>query len=124
MIYRTHDGGLNWQPTTPVNFWGIWDFITARKGWMWSPEPHDSGSTAPVKGTLYRTDNGGVSWKPAGTEKSLEQYLTHGENIVQLDFVDGEYGWAIARDGHNLTQLLHTTDCGETWSAMQTRMQP
>ena len=115
MIYHTRDGGLNWQPTTPVKFRGVWSFMTVRKGWIWSPEPHDSNSTAPVKGTLYRTKDGGISWKSVGTRRSLDQYLTHGEDIVQLDFVDEEYGWAIARDGHNLTQLLHTTDGGKTW---------
>jgi photosystem II stability/assembly factor-like uncharacterized protein len=73
---------------------------------------------------LYRTDDGGVSWKPAGTGKALEQFLTRGEDIVQLDFVDGAYGWAIARDRHNLTQLLHTTDGGETWSVIPTKVHP
>jgi len=123
LIYRTHDGGLNWQPTTPVKFCGVWSFITVKKGWIWSPEPHNTGSTAPVKGTLYRTEDGGVLWKPTGTEKGLEQYLTQGEDIVQLEFVDGEYGWAVARDGHNLTQLLKTTDGGRTWNATERKMQ-
>jgi photosystem II stability/assembly factor-like uncharacterized protein len=59
-----------------------------------------------------------------GTEKSLGQYLTHGEDIVQLDFVDNEYGWAIARDSHNLTQLLHTTDAGESWIALEAMAAP
>jgi photosystem II stability/assembly factor-like uncharacterized protein len=124
VIYRTQDGGRSWQPTTPVKFRGVWSFITARKGWIWSYEPHSTTSTAPVKGTLFRTENAGDSWKPAGTGKTLEQYLVHGEDIVQLDFVDGGYGWAIARDAHNLTQLLHTHDGGETWSAIQTKVQP
>ncbi len=124
IIYSTHDGSLSWQPNTPVKFSGIWTFFTATKGWMWSPEPHSTSSSVPVKGTLYRTGDGGVSWKPVGTGKTLEQYLTHGEDIVQLDFVDSEYGWAIARDRHNLTQLLRTTDGGETWGAAQTKIQP
>lgn len=77
VIYHTHDGGLNWQPTKPAEYSGIWDFITASKGWVWSSKPHNTGSTAPFKGTLYRTEDGGVSWKPAGTKKSLEEYLSH-----------------------------------------------
>ncbi len=122
VIYRTQDGGLTWQPTTPIRFSGVWNFITARNGWLWSAEPHGTTSTAPVKGILYRTHDGGGSWEPVGTGTTLEQYLTRGEDIVQLDFVDDQYGWAIARDGHNLTQLLLTTDGGETWSAVQTKI--
>ncbi len=122
VMYRAHDGGSRWQPTTPVKFSGITSFVTASKGWVWTPDPHNTGSTTPVEGTLYRTDDSGVSWRPAGTGKSLEQYLTHGEDVVQLDFVDGEYGWAIARGPHNLTKLLRTTDSGETWSVIQPRV--
>ena len=58
VIYSTHDGGLKWQPTTSLNSCGVWDFISVRKGWIWSPEAHNTDSTAPGKGTLYRTDDG------------------------------------------------------------------
>jgi len=84
---------------------------------------HDIGSTAPVKGILYRTEDGGTSWRPVKAEKSLQEYLTHGEDIVRLQFVDDEYGWAIARDRHNLTQLLQTTDGGRTWNATKSNVQ-
>jgi photosystem II stability/assembly factor-like uncharacterized protein len=123
VIYTTHDGGLTWQPTTPLKCMDVWDFITDRKGWIWSAESHGTGSTAPVKGTLYRTEDGGSSWRPVKAARSLEEYLTHGEDIVQLDFVDAEHGWAIARDGHNLTQLIGTTDGGKNWNAIERRIQ-
>jgi photosystem II stability/assembly factor-like uncharacterized protein len=123
VVYHTHDGGETWQPSTPVKFDGVWNFISSKKGWMWSPEPRSSTSIAPVKGILYRTDDGGETWKPLQAENGLEKYLTHGENIVQLDFVDEDCGWAIAQDEHNLTQLLQTTDSGQTWNAVQTKMQ-
>jgi photosystem II stability/assembly factor-like uncharacterized protein len=123
VIYVTYDGGLTWQPTLPLKFRCVWDFITPQSGWIWSPVPHNTGSTAPVKGTLYRTDDGGSSWRPVEAAKSLEEYLTHGEDIVQLEFVDDEYGWAIARDGRNLTQLLGTTDGGKNWNPIEARIQ-
>ena len=68
-------------------------------------------------------DDGGASGRPVNAEKSLEEYLTRGEDIVQLDFVDDEYGWAIARDRDHLTQLLKTTDGGRTWNATKRKMQ-
>ncbi|MGD0251477.1 MAG: hypothetical protein ABSC01_02140 [Verrucomicrobiota bacterium] len=123
VIYNTHDGGKTWQAATPVKFGGVWNFISAKIGWMWSPEPHNTTSTAPVKGILYRTDDGGGLWKPMQADNGLKKYLTHGEDIVQLDFVDEDCGWAIARDWRNVTQLLHTTDSGQTWNAVQTKMQ-
>jgi tetratricopeptide (TPR) repeat protein len=116
VFYQTHDAGKTWEPALPVKFDGISSFVSYETGWIWSGEPHDSNSKAPVQGMLYRTDDGGQTWKPIS--KSLEPFLTHGENIVQLDFVDDEYGWAVAQDWRNKTQLLKTTDGGETWAAL------
>ncbi|HUA65533.1 MAG TPA: hypothetical protein VME24_06780 [Alphaproteobacteria bacterium] len=116
IIYDTHDSGHTWQPTTPVKFDGVSSFSSPQTGWIWSGEPHDSNSQAPVKGILYRTDDGGQTWNPISN--GLESFLTHGENIVQLDFVDHEYGWAVTQDWRNKTQLLKTTDGGETWNAL------
>jgi photosystem II stability/assembly factor-like uncharacterized protein len=117
VFYDTHDSGQTWQPTTPVRFTGVSSFISSETGWLWSPEPYDTNSTAPVKGILYRTDDGGQTWEQISMKKSLEDYLIHGERLVQLDFVDDEYGWAVAQDWHNKTQILKTTDGGETWTA-------
>ncbi len=123
VIYTTRDGGSHWGTTTPVKFLGVCAFITAGKGWMWSAEPRSTGATAPVKGTLYRTEDGGNSWVPLEAKKGLEEYLTHGESIVQLDFVDDRDGWAIARDACNLTQLLLSTDGGQTWNVVPLKVQ-
>lgn len=118
IFYQTHDGGMTWQPTIPVKYLGVYSFISDQKGWMWSPEPQDSNSRAPGKGTLFRTDDGGNTWKSVGTKKILEDYLSHGERLIQLDFVDNAYGWAIAQDWRNQTELLKTTDGGETWNSI------
>ena len=117
IFYQTHDGGTTWQPTTPVKFHGVYSFVSAKTGWIWSPEPQGSNSTASGKGTLYRTDDGGNTWEPVTMGKILENYLTHGERLVQLDFVDNAYGWAVVQDWRNHTQLLNTTNGGETWNS-------
>jgi photosystem II stability/assembly factor-like uncharacterized protein len=115
VFYGTHDSGQTWQPTTPIKLDGVSSFISSETGWIWSPESHNSNSRAPVKGLLYRTDDGGHTWKPISA--SLENFLTHGESLIQLDFVD-DCGWAIAQDWRNKTQLLKTTDGGETWNVL------
>jgi hypothetical protein len=37
--------------------------------------------------------------------------------------VDGEYGWAMARDRHHFTQLLQAAGGGETWSAARSQIE-
>jgi photosystem II stability/assembly factor-like uncharacterized protein len=34
VIYNTHDGGKTWQAATPVKFGGVWNFISAKMGWL------------------------------------------------------------------------------------------
>lgn len=122
VVYATRDGGRHWRPTTPVREGAVSEFISARQGWAWSPEPHDSDYAGPVKGVLYRTENGGLSWRPVRAQNGLDKFLTHGEEVTQLDFVDSEYGWALVRVGEQRgapSSLLKTTDGGETWHALR-----
>ena len=118
VFYQTRNAGKTWQPTAPVKYVGAYSFISRKTGWIWSSEPQNTDSTAAVKGILYRTDDGGQKWKPISMKKSLENYLTRGQRIIQLDFVDDTDGWAVAQDWHNKTQLLKTTDGGETWDEL------
>ena len=126
-IYTTHDGGLTWQPTKPLECdWGVWNFITVKKGWVWSFGIHYSNSGEPVggfEGTLYRTDDGGSTWIPVKPGKGLPRYLTNGESVRQLHFVDDkhgrvlvEHGWVLGESrGRDHQQFLETSDGGEKW---------
>jgi photosystem II stability/assembly factor-like uncharacterized protein len=55
-------------------------------------------------GTIYRSADGGESWLPQVSKTT--------ENLYDVDFVDGQRGWAVGRSG----TILHTDDGGDTWT--------
>ena len=116
IIYASHDGGRSWQATPPVRNGGASDFFSATEGWMWAAEPHNTGSAAPVKGTLYHTRDGAQTWEALPGTPGLDAFLQHGGDVLQLDLVSAEAGWAIVRtaDGQ-ATQLVATQDGGRGW---------
>lgn len=125
--YITRDGGKSWQSAKPLQPWGVMDFISANDGWIWTSEPRDSGSTAPVKGMLYSTNDGGQRWKTIIPDQTLQEFLEKGQDIQQLDFVTDKIGWALLKGPQVLlkspdhpnpppTTLLKTSDGGRTWT--------
>jgi photosystem II stability/assembly factor-like uncharacterized protein len=125
VIQVTQDGGLTWRPTTPVKDGEAWCFITDQQGWMWSEEPHYLSATTPVNGTLYHTEDGGNTWRPVPTTTGLATGLNQRENVIQLDFVDLDCGWALIQEWNGLaTKLLQTTDGGRTWRKLPMKVQP
>jgi len=123
IIYASHDGGRSWQATTPVRNGGASDFFSASEGWIWAVEPHNTGSAAPVQGTLYHTRDGGQTWDALPGTPGLDAFLQHGGDVLQLDFVSAQAGWAIVRaaDGRT-TQLVATQDGGRHWGLVDAQM--
>jgi len=109
VIYRTSDGGVTWRPTTPVKNGGVSCFLSALEGWLWSQ--------APVHGVLQHTVDGGNTWTPVTEVGGLASGLTQRDRILQLDFVDAQYGWALIQQwsADYPARLLQTTDGGMTW---------
>jgi hypothetical protein len=125
VIYTTDDGGVNWRPTTPVKDGGAWNFITDQQGWMWSEAPRNLSATTRVTGGLNHTEDGGLTWQRVLTDDGLAARLKQREDVVQLDFVDSDCGWALVREGNGrATRLLQTTDGGRTWRERPMKTQP
>jgi photosystem II stability/assembly factor-like uncharacterized protein len=129
LIYTTHDGGDTWQSTVSVReSENVVDFINARSGWTWIYDPdykNNHEDLQPVKGTLYKTDDSGQTWLPIKGDAALAACLAHGQDVVQLDFVDGNFGWACLQDGDcKVRSLLQTTNGGKTWSDLHARIEP
>jgi len=99
-IYVTHDGGRTWQSTALLSAaLRILNFVDMQHGW------------ATDGMTLYSTRDGGDSWIKLSPSENFK-------NIVQLDFVSGEMGWAIRSTAPNSSSLLKTDDGGHTWTAV------
>lgn len=101
VIYVTHDGGANWTATSPVNAFGIGvftgNFVDMRHGWTTDGR------------FLYATSDSGQTWTTIVPDVSLA-------HILQLEFVSATTGWVILAPDTGPTQVLQTTDGGQTWT--------
>jgi len=104
LIYRTDDSGQTWVYQGSVQNGNAVDFDSATSGWIAADM------------SLYRSTDSGVTWSavsPSGIPAT--------ENILKIDFVDGQYGWVLGTpDSSTLTplDLFHTEDGGATWTKL------
>jgi photosystem II stability/assembly factor-like uncharacterized protein len=99
-FYVTHDGGANWQSTTPLAASAtIADFIDMDHGWA-------SDGTL-----LYMTSDGGHHWTKLSPGANFK-------NVSRLNFVSSNIGWAIGSTANNSPSLLKTVDGGQTWTVI------
>ena len=103
-IVHTSDGGANWiiQKTdngSDYNTLNAIQFIDKNNGWAMG-----NG------GEVFHTTNGGSDWS--------SQNLHSVYNFIALQFVDANTGWALGFiSSGTVSQLMSTTDGGNTWSA-------
>jgi photosystem II stability/assembly factor-like uncharacterized protein len=102
-LYITHDGGIHWSVTNPNNVASSEvDALNMQHIWA-------AGSN----GFIYVSQNEGNTWKELGHAGTIDQ---------DIDFIDANNGWTIISSVKH-TQLLHTTDGGKTWKALDSTYQ-
>ena len=103
ILYRTSDGGTNWEKLIyPISYVNTY-FLSHQLGW---------GAEV---GRFYRTTDGGYSWnltyqQPFPQEQSL--------NVQRVCFTDSLYGWSfgyIFYQGILSEGIFHTTNSGFNW---------
>ena len=120
----------------PSSEMAVLEFLNSQSWWVWSSEQRRTGTTDPVEGKLYKTSNGeqawaargnGVDWQslPIFDNGTLRQSLQDGYNVVQLDFVTEQVGWALLNtdNGSKPALLLKTLDGGQSWELLNTTVQ-
>jgi Photosynthesis system II assembly factor YCF48 len=104
-ILVTHDSGTTWQPEPESSLPpspSLVTFLDLQHGWAAA-----SSGTA-----LYRTDDGGAHWMQI--TPAIAASIT---NVVQLNFVSTEVGWALGSTAAPPnTQLFRTADGGQAWT--------
>jgi len=96
-VYRTDDGGLNWNriDTTDYFFDAIC-FIDENQGW------------AAGFNEILHTSNGGFDWE-------LQLYLPGDPYYQDIIFVDQYHGWAL----YQSDTIIKTSDGGTTWQKIK-----
>jgi photosystem II stability/assembly factor-like uncharacterized protein len=103
MVYRTTDGGVNWEPQ-PTGYAGDISFIyfiDRNRGWMLGRSGGKTSGEGESESILFMTANGGRYW----IRKPLP-------NVTSLYFIDAKTGWAVGRN----STLLKTIDGGAEWN--------
>jgi photosystem II stability/assembly factor-like uncharacterized protein len=101
LVYTTNNGGKTWIPTTPIELIGQTEFSNMQSGIMW-----DGGEK------LYGTMDGGMTWL------TIHPNINIKDNLVQLDFVNSVWGWALAMNPDGSNTLYTTNDAGITWQPL------
>jgi photosystem II stability/assembly factor-like uncharacterized protein len=114
-LYTTADAGQTWAiqalPATHNNssryfYTRALQFLDPAQGWILTDGDADGSQ-------LYQTQDGGQTW-------TLLKKLGW---MGQLDFVDAQTGWAVARAG-DAVALVRTTDGGSKWVEIKPQIAP
>ena len=94
-IYRTLDGGYNWEKIYCPSNKDLWNvcFPTPEKGWIVGRD-----------GTILHSSDSGATWIP--------QIAANLWNLMDVEFIDEMNGWASGFSEN----FMYTKDGGQTWT--------
>lgn len=102
VVYRTSDGGANWDRALVPGKLNAVDFLDRSVGYV-AGQPYNLGSGGPISKTV----DGGVTWTSQANEVQTE--------LMDVRFADAQLGYAVGRFG----TVLKTTNGGGLWSTVE-----
>lgn len=123
-VWRTVDGGENWQPSAPIDMADIamegafptdFFFLNTQTGWF---RASLGGGMNKSYTTIYRTSDGGQTW-----QRMMDPYTDieiQSLHKTGMAFSDSSYGW-LTRDGKGVEVGIYvqiTEDGGATWRSV------
>ena len=126
MLYRTQDGGQNWDEITVPFSGSTIDFVDTNQGWIML----DLGAGAGSMGvSIYRTTDGGISWTQVYTNDpnfpAASDSLPLGGIKTNLVASDGQTAWvAGVVYAPGVIYLYKSQDGGETWALQELPIVP
>ncbi len=98
IFYLSHDGGVTWNPSTPVASSGQVSIASLTDFIAW-----DGGLT------LFASHDSGTTWE------SITPNIDIHETFMTFQFVNAMTGWALTGDASDNYALYKTSDGGSTW---------
>jgi photosystem II stability/assembly factor-like uncharacterized protein len=125
-LFRTTDGGQNWQSTEVPFGPNPVQFLNANDGWVMADRGAAAGSMAV---DIYQTTDGGSTWTKVQSAAPQTQNqpgsLPFGGDKLAMAFSDMQHGWIGGSQpivGHSY--LYKTTDGGKTWNSQDLSIPP
>ena len=109
-VWRTQDGGLTWQNTTP----GLSPNISIAAITFDPRNPRIAFAADGGSGFLYRSNDGGATWVEV---PSVRDYISSNSAIGEL-YATNEGAGLVLYAGTRFDGVLRTADAGNTWQRL------
>ncbi len=101
VYYMTHDAGLTWTATYPLNVRAQFNVPSLLDVYLWDGGP-----------SLYVSHDTGITWGSVATNVNVT------DTFASYQFVDTSSGWMLTSDATGHTGFYKTTDGGATWTVI------